>query len=313
MTLKRFFYQMKPLLPRCMQIYLRRVMVYRKVSLCNGFWPIDIQAGIEPLGWEGWPEEKRFALILTHDVEKGIGQDRCLRLAEIEERLGFVSSFNFVPQRYVVSAPLREHLTRRGFEVGVHDYNHDGKLFDSHKIFSSRSRLINRCLDEWNAVGFRAAAMHHNLNWISELNLEYDCSTFDTDPFEPQPDGVGTIFPFWVAKGNQGGFVELPYTLPQDFTLFILMKHETTEIWKQKLEWIVEKGGMALLNVHPDYINFDYDSIRSEEYPLDYYRDFLLHVKKKYANQYWNVLPRDIAQLTKARRLSKGANKFSLS
>jgi len=48
-------------------------------------------------------------------------------------------------------------------------------------------------------VGFRAPAMHDNLEWISELNLEYDLSTFDTDPFEPQSDGVGTIFPFKVG------------------------------------------------------------------------------------------------------------------
>jgi len=25
--------------------------------------------------------------------------------------------------------------------------------------------------------------MHHNLEWIGELNVKYDLSTFDTDPF----------------------------------------------------------------------------------------------------------------------------------
>ena len=58
------------------------------------------------------------------------------------------------------------------------------------------------------------------------------CSTFDTDPFEPQPDGVGTIFPFWVGSGtNDKGFVEYLHHA-QDFTLFILMKHENIDIWK---------------------------------------------------------------------------------
>ena len=44
--------------------------------------------------------------------------------------------------------------------------------------------------------------MLHNLEWFHDLNVKYDSSTFDTDPFEPQPDGVGTIFPFWVPRPN---------------------------------------------------------------------------------------------------------------
>ena len=137
--------------------------------------------------------------------------------------------------------------------------------------------------------------MHHNLKWLHDLNVEYDASTFDTDPFEPQSDGVGTIFPFWVRK-NAGhtGYVELPYTLPQDFTLFVLMKERNIDIWKQKLDWIVEKGGMALLNVHPDYMKFDGGKLGIEEYPAEYYKEFLEHVKTKYKGQYWHALPRDI-------------------
>jgi len=34
--------------------------------------------------------------------------------------------------------------------------------------------------------GFSLPSMHHNLEWIGELDIEYDASTFDTDPFEPQ-------------------------------------------------------------------------------------------------------------------------------
>jgi hypothetical protein len=137
--------------------------------------------------------------------------------------------------------------------------------------------------------------MQHNLEWIKKLKIRYDASTFDTDPFEPQPDGVGTIFPFWIKKNlSQNGYVELPYTLPQDFTLFILMKEKTIQIWKTKLEWIAEKGGMALLNVHPDYINFD-GKKKFDEYPARYYEDFLKYVNEKYRNQIWQALPRDIA------------------
>jgi hypothetical protein len=47
------------------------------------------------------------------------------------------------------------------------------------------------------------------------------------------------------------GYVELPYPLPQDFTLFTVMREKDIDIWKKKLDWIVEKGGMALLITHP--------------------------------------------------------------
>ena len=114
---------------------------------------------------------------------------------------GFRSSFNFIPEGdYRVPAALRAWLTDRGFEVGVHDLHHDGKLYSSRDEFRRKAHRINSYLKEWNAVGFRSGFMLHNLNWIRDLDIQYDASTFDTDPFEPQPDGVDTIFPFWVSR-----------------------------------------------------------------------------------------------------------------
>ena len=55
----------------------------------------------------------------------------------------------------------------------------------------------------------------------------------------------------------RSGYVELPYTLPQDSTLFLLLREKTNGIWKTKLDWIAQHGGMALLNTHPDYMRFD--------------------------------------------------------
>ena len=51
--------------------------------------------------------------------------------------------------------------------------------------------------------------------------------------------------------GDRKGYIELPYTLPQDFTLFVLLQEKTPKTWMKKLDWIAEKGGMALVNVHP--------------------------------------------------------------
>jgi hypothetical protein len=258
MLFNNWYYRLKPLIPRSAQLFLRRNYIRIKMKKYRDIWPIDERAGTTPSGWPGWPEGKRFALILTHDVETARGTERCPELANLDESFGFRSSFNFVPERYEVEPHLRHYLVRKGFEVGVHDLNHDGKLYSSKRIFEERAIRINMYLEKWESVGFRSASMHHNLEWLHKLDIQYDASTFDTDPFEPQPDGMGTIFPFWVAKGStQEGYLEIPYTLPQDFTLFVLMKEKNIEIWKKKLDWIVRKGGIALLNTHPDYMRFE--------------------------------------------------------
>jgi len=286
----------KPSIPRQLQILLRQQIVRYKRKKCSQIWPIDTSAGELPEGWQGWPEKKKFALVLTHDVETQKGYDCCYRLMEIEEKLGFCSSFNFVPERYNVSKDLRKDLVDRGFEVGVHGLKHDGKLFSNKKVFQKRAIKINQYLKDYEAVGFRSPSMHHNLFWLHKLNIKYDASTFDTDPFEPQSNGVRTIFPFWVQKiSNQRGYVELPYTLAQDYTLFILMKEKTINIWKKKLCWIADKGGMVLLNSHPDYMNFYKEKNLSKEYPIKYYRTFLEHIKSQYEGQYWHILPKEIA------------------
>ncbi len=239
MRIKGIYYFVKPIIPRWMQIFIRRRVILHKRILCSNVWPIDEKAGNPPDGWSGWPEQKQFALVLTHDVDTAKGLGKCYELIRLEESLGFRSSFNFVPERYDLPPGLRHHLTDNCFEVGVHGLRHDGKLYLSKKIFQERAILINHYIKEWKSVGFRSPSMHHNLDWIHELDIKYDASTFDTDPFEPQCDAAGTIFPFWVeGNSKQKGYVELPYTLPQDFALFVLMKETNIHIWKQKLDWI---------------------------------------------------------------------------
>ncbi|GAX61237.1 glycosyl transferase group 1 [Candidatus Scalindua japonica] len=274
--------------------------VQRKRRACSAVWPIDEKAGNPPQGWTGWPEGKKFALVLTHDVETVKGQDNCRKLAELEMESGFHSCFNFVPERHKVSKELRHYLTDNGFEVGVHGLYHDGKLYKSKKTFQKRAIKINHYLKEWNSVGFRSPSMHNNLDWIHGLNIEYDSSTFDTDPFEPQSEGMKTIFPFLVTSNlTHNSYIELPYTLPQDSTLFLFMRENTIDIWKRKLDWIVEKGGMVLLNTHPDYMNLGEKKRNIEEYPIEYYVELLKYIKKRYKDQYWHVLPKHMAGFCK--------------
>ncbi len=301
MIVDRAYYLIKPFLPWSVRIFLRRRRAKSRRAAFADVWPIDEGAGATPPNWPGWPEGKQFAVVLTHDVEGTKGLQRVPQLMEVERKYGFRSSFNFVPKgEYRVPDELRQILESAGFEVGVHGLEHDGKLYSSAARFRAKAAAIKEYLRGWKASGFRSPLMQHRLTWLNQLEVEYDASTFDTDPFEPQPDGVRTIFPFWVPGPAGRGYVELPYTLVQDFTLFTILREPTIDIWKKKLDWIVAQGGMVLLNVHPDYICFG-GRQSQDEYPVSHYEELLTYLADKYRGQFWHALPREVARYYRSR------------
>ena len=294
MISNRLYYRVKPYLPWRLRMAARRILAQRLRRINSATWPINEAAGKIPAHWPGWPDGKKFALVLTHDVEGAHGLAKCRELMQLEKSLGFRSSFNFIPEGdYRVTAELRAELAQNGFEVGVHDLRHDGKLYWNREVFAENARSINGYLEKWGAHGFRSGFMLHDRDCLHELEIEYDASTFDTDPFEPQPEGSNTIFPFWVARPG-GGYVELPYTLAQDSTMFLVLEETSPDIWKKKLDWIVQRGGMALVNVHPDYVSFG-GKLKASEYPSAFYAEFLRHVAEKYGQDYWPALPHEVA------------------
>ncbi len=317
---------------------IRRQVALRKREQVRDIWPILPGSEKPPAGWTGWPDGKKFALVLTHDVEGPEGLAKCLALAEIEKKLGFRSSFNFIPEgSYQVNKELRDALTAQGFEVGVHDLEHNGKLFHNRADFRRKAERINSYLKDWGAAGFRSGFMLHKLDWLHDLAVQYDASTFDTDPFEPQPEGRNTIFPFWVKNpkaenGNlktenvssesqqpnisafqndsvsafqnvslsafqrpRSGYVELPYTLPQDSTLFLLLRESSSDIWIRKLDWIARQGGMALVNVHPDYVRLPGEAKSASTYDIARYIELLKHIRASHGGMFWQPLPREMA------------------
>jgi glycosyltransferase involved in cell wall biosynthesis len=317
MLRNRIYYGLKPFIPQSLRTTIRRKVALWVRARVGDVWPIAPGSEHPPDDWPGWPENKRFAFVLTHDVEGAGGLRKCRELMQVEMESGFRSLFNFVPEGdYRLSPKLRNELTQNGFEIGVHDLKHDGRLYQSRWAFRQRARRINNYLSEWGAVGFRSAFMLHELDWLHELNIRYDLSTFDTDPFEPQPEGHHTIFPLWIPNSprsnrssdgpslngqsstsgsSRSGYVELPYTLPQDSTLFVLLQEKTPAIWMHKLDWIAEHGGMALVLTHPDYMAMDGSRPKFGEFPVDIYRQFLEYVRDKYSDTYWFALPREVA------------------
>ena len=261
----RLYYHLKPLLPRWFTRLLRRAYSQPATAKFRLGWPVEeryahfqwecmrqmlILADIASIPFiHFWPEGHRFAFVLTHDIETAEGQAYVRAVADLEESLGFRSSFNFVPERYPVDHGLMQELRQRGFEIGVHGLKHDGKLFSSRAEFDRRVGRINRYLKEWNATGFRAPLTHRQPEWMQALEIEYDLSFFDSDPYEPIPGGTMSIWPFEL-----GHFVELPYTLVQDHTLTTVLKHKTPRLWLQKVKFIQDYCGMVLVNTHPDYL-----------------------------------------------------------
>lgn len=227
-----------------------------------------------------WPDGHHMASVLTHDVETQAGVAQVDRLAAVEESRGFRSAWNFIPYKYALDGGLLADLKQRGHEVGVHGYNHDGRLFESRRIFDRRVEPINRALANLASVGFRAPMVHRNLQWLQALDIDYDASCFDVDPYQAMPGGIGGVWPLMVGK-----FVELPYTLPQDHTLFVTLKQQTSKIWFEKLAHLRSIAGMALMLTHPDYTN--------SPARRDIYAAYLDRVAEQ--PQCWHALPHQVA------------------
>ncbi len=294
---KHLYYNLKPFMTRGMINWLKRLNASLSEGTFQLGWPIEprytqfqwevssqilksmgeLSTNPNPL----WPYGNRFSLVLTHDIETDTGQKFVKEVADLEEDLGFRSSFNFVPEKYKLDLNLIKELRERNFEIGIHGLKHDGKLFHSKKEFMKRAKKINHYLKEFDAVGFRAPLMHRNPYWMQSLEIEYDLSFFDTDPYEPIPGGCMSIWPFFIGK-----FVELPYTLTQDSTLWQVLGEKTPKIWLDKVAFIEKYHGMALVNSHPDYL------IQPGIWHL--YVDFLMVMKEK--NNFWHALPRELAR-----------------
>jgi hypothetical protein len=293
---KRAYYTLKPFLPRAMTRLLRRLTTRSMQSSSGLSWPIEdryarfqweiarqllVITGRSSLSFHYfWPHGRGFALVLTHDVETAAGQAYVRTVAGLEESLGFRSSFNFVPERYALDRDLLAELRQRGFEVGVHGLKHDGKLFRSHVEWTRRVANINSHLHQLGAGGFRAPLTHRHPEWMQDLEVDYDLSFFDTDPYEPVPGGTMSIWPFQL-----GHFLELPYTLAQDYTLTSVLGEETPRLWLEKVDFLRQYHGMALLNSHPDYLR--------EERTWAVYVAFLEAMVE--GGGYWHALPGEVA------------------
>ena len=293
--LMSIYYRVRPLLPRPVQIWLRRR--FARVQARSRFprWPVEtclhdffdlmlaILGGIagEPVPYiAAWPDNHQWALVLTHDVELARGWAAIDPVLELERAHGMRSSWNLVPRRYAVEDARVRELVADGFEIGVHGLHHDGRDLESVATLLERLPGMHEAAGRWGAVGFRSPAMHRNWDWIPLLGFDYDSSCPDTDPFEPQAGGCCTWLPFF----NEG-MIELPLTLVQDHTLFVILRQNDETAWVEKAEFLRDRGGLAMIDTHPDYL--------VDERLLRAYGRFLGRFAED--ESAWKALPRDVS------------------
>lgn len=300
------YYRVRPFLPRWVQIWLRRR--YARVQAHAEFprWPaetglhdfLELFFGLvqsiagEPVPrLAAWPNGTSWALVLTHDVESATGVAALDRVLDLERSLGLRSSWYFVPHRdYEVDIDRVNALASEGFEVGVHGLYHDGRDLESMATVRERLPGIREAAARWGAVGFRAPATQRRWELMPLLGFDYDASFPDTDPFEPQGGGCCTWLPFFIDDT-----VELPMTMTQDHTLYVILRRPDEQLWIEKAEFLRGRGGMVLLDTHPDYL-IDETVFRGYQRVLERYA---------HHDDAWRALPAEVSDWWRRRAASR--------
>lgn len=296
----RAYYFVRPLLPVKVRRQLQKARLSGWRDLKFPQWPVDrtvdhtmndlllisLRAhGVDrvPFIWF-WPEGSAAAAVVTHDVETGLGRDSGTTIMDIDDSFGIKASFQVVPEkRYEVTQSYIDSIWKRGFEVAVHDLNHDGHLFRDRKEFLRRAEKINIYKREFRAEGFRAAVLYRNQEWYDALEFSYDSSVPNVASLDPQRGGCCTVMPYSVSQ-----LIELPVTVTQDYSLFHILNDYSLTLWKQQIELILESHGLINVIIHPDYI------LSSRERTI--FEGLLSHLANlREERGVWIALPKDVA------------------
>lgn len=319
-TLVRLYYFLRPFLSFGMRSYLKRLHLRGRDELPFPRWPVDCsvdnllerllllsvrssERGRIPVIWF-WPEGASSCAIMTHDVEAQAGHAFCSGLMDIDDSFGIKSSFQIVPEgRYDVSERFLNSFGARGFEVVVHDLNHDGHLYRDREEFLRRAARINCYREQYGAEGFRAAILYRKQVWFDAFKFSYDMSVPNVAQLDPQQGGCCTVMPFFI-----GNILELPVTTTQDYMLFHVLNDYSVSLWKRQIDLIMEKSGLMNFIVHPDYI------MKTRERAV--YEELLAHlVDLREKRNVWITTPGEVNRWWRQRaemRVVEGGNELRI-
>lgn len=263
---RKAYYFLRPALSVSLRKYAQRMSLRGWDRRSFPSWPVDravdriferlmfltLKArGLEavPFIWF-WPEGKPGCAVMTHDVETASGLRFCGALMDLNDSFDVKSSFQIIPGgRYTPTEELRAAVRQRGFEINVHDWNHDGSLFSDREMFLKRAAKINGVGALWKADGFRSAVLYRNSEWYDTFTFSYDMSVPNVGHLDPQQGGCCTVMPYFIGR-----ILEIPVTTTQDYSLFHILNDYSLDLWKRQVGAILEGNGLASFIVHPDYL-----------------------------------------------------------
>lgn len=297
--LREAYYLIRPLLGVTVRRHLQRLALGGWGKRSFPTWPVDrtvdhlheilLAAALRnkcvqqvPFIWF-WPDGHRSCALLTHDVETEAGLRFCPTLMDMDDAAGIKSAFQIIPeQRYGASGEELRRIRARGFEINVHDLNHDGHLFRDHESFRRRVAKINEYGEKFGASGFRAGALYRNQDWYEWLKFSYDMSVPNVAHLDPQHGGCCTIFPYFV-----GEILELPVTAVQDYSLFHVLGTYSIDLWRTQIKEIMSHHGLVQIITHPDYV--------IEERARQTYKELLAYLGNLRATDgIWITQPADV-------------------
>jgi hypothetical protein len=265
-ALSGLYYSLRPLLPIHVRKHIQRFYFRNWYKSKFPRWPVDcsvdnIHAQLLYLSLKAthkesipfiwfWPDGAAACAIMTHDVETKLGTRFCRTLMDIDDSFGIKSSFQIIPEeRYCVTPEFLSCIRDRGFEIVVHDLNHDGHLYKNRAQFLDRAAKINSYAAAYGAEGFRAGSLYRKQLWYDALKVSYDMSVPNVGHLDPQHGGCCTVMPYFIDD-----ILEVPVTTTQDYTLFHLLHQYSIDLWKEQMDIITQKHGLISFIVHPDYI-----------------------------------------------------------
>jgi hypothetical protein len=207
-----------------------------------------------------YADGRQGAVLLTHDIDSRAEIAGIVALRELEHRFGLVSAFGFIPEVSWPDRSVIDRLLDDGCEVYCHDIRHNGKLpfmgvpamRASFELFFERNPYARDVVH-----GFRSGQLLMTATLLGVIGefFSYDLSLPDSERGGPYGSSAGcaTVYPFLVDD-----LLEIPLTLPQDFYLFNVERLDSTGIlslWRNKLESVLARGGVAVLNTHPVWTN----------------------------------------------------------
>lgn len=266
--------------PGLMRNFVALVLLRIKRATENEVYPISpLNPGCEILLTANKVPKKEYndpTVVLTHDIDTKHGFPWIRRIAKIEEKFGFRSSWNVVPKSYHIDKAILHDLKTRGHEIGLHGIWHNNR-----EAFLSKERLqkelskLRPLISELGIRGYRGPSWYRTpvmFDVLAEF-FEYDSTCLDNDFICPGGSGgVGVIRPFRIRKD----LVEIPCNLPFEAPLFFgNSPNAMLDYWLPKIKWIGDIGGILVANTHPD------PNYLGNEKMLNVYESLLAHLNQE--------------------------------